>query len=60
MSESHKLLLKAYLNPGFLRGKDARIIRILSEYLEPASRLKWQHVRDTLSSLGRHVSCRER
>jgi uncharacterized protein (TIGR00730 family) len=52
MSESHKPLLKAYLNPGFLRGKDARIIRILSEYLEPASRLKWQHVRDTIVFFG--------
>jgi uncharacterized protein (TIGR00730 family) len=43
---------KAYQNPGFLHGKDARVIRILSEYLEPASRLKWQRVRDTIVFFG--------
>jgi uncharacterized protein (TIGR00730 family) len=43
---------KAYQNPGFLHGKDARTIRILSEYLEPASRLKWQRVRDTIVFFG--------
>jgi uncharacterized protein (TIGR00730 family) len=44
--------LKAYQNPGFLRGKDARVVRILSEYLEPASRLKWQRVKDTIVFFG--------
>jgi uncharacterized protein (TIGR00730 family) len=44
--------LRAYQNPGFLRGKDARVIRILSEYLEPASRLKWERVRDTIVFFG--------
>jgi uncharacterized protein (TIGR00730 family) len=43
---------KAYKNLRFLRGKDARLIRILSEYLEPASRLKWQHVVDTVVFFG--------
>jgi uncharacterized protein (TIGR00730 family) len=43
---------KAYQNSGFLHGKDARVIRILSEYLEPASRLKWQRVRDTIVFFG--------
>jgi uncharacterized protein (TIGR00730 family) len=43
---------KAYQNPGFLHGKDAREIRILGEYLEPASRLKWQRVRDTIVFFG--------
>jgi uncharacterized protein (TIGR00730 family) len=43
---------KAYQNPGFLHGKDARTIRILSEYLEPASRLKWQRVKDTIVFFG--------
>ena len=42
--------LKAFRNPGFLQSKDARLIRMLSEYLEPASRLKWQRVRDTIVS----------
>jgi uncharacterized protein (TIGR00730 family) len=43
---------KAYQNPGFLRSRNARAIRILSEYLEPASRLKWQRVRDTIVFFG--------
>ncbi len=52
MSETRKLPVKAYQNPGFLHGKDARLVRILSEYLEPASRLKWQHVKDTIVFFG--------
>jgi uncharacterized protein (TIGR00730 family) len=43
---------KAYQNAGFLYGKDARLVRILSEYLEPASRLKWQKVKDTIVFFG--------
>jgi uncharacterized protein (TIGR00730 family) len=44
--------LKAYKNLGFLRSKDARLVRILSEYLEPASRLRWQRVSDTIVFFG--------
>jgi len=43
---------KAYKNLRFLKSKEARLIRILSEYLEPASRLKWQHVEDTVVFFG--------
>ncbi len=43
---------KAYVNVGFMRSKDARVIRMLSEYLEPASRLKWQKVEDTIVFFG--------
>ncbi len=52
MNDTGKHPLKAYQNPGFLHGKDARVIRMLSEYLEPASRLKWQHVKDTIVFFG--------
>ena len=52
MSDSLKRPLKAYKNPGFLHGRDARLVRILSEYLEPASRLKWQRVKDTIVFFG--------
>jgi uncharacterized protein (TIGR00730 family) len=45
-------LQKAYQNLRFLKSKDARLIRILSEYLEPASRLKRQHVEDTIVFFG--------
>ncbi len=32
----------AYKNMGFLNSASARTLRILSEYLEPQSRLQWQ------------------
>jgi uncharacterized protein (TIGR00730 family) len=44
--------MKAYLNSGFLNSRDARTIRILSEYLEPESRLEWQRVKDTIVFFG--------
>lgn len=44
--------LKAYKNLKFLESKDARLVRILSEYLEPASRLRWQRVSDTIVFFG--------
>jgi uncharacterized protein (TIGR00730 family) len=43
---------KAYENPEFLLGNDARIIRVLSEYLEPAGRLALQRVKDTIVFFG--------
>ncbi len=43
---------KAYQNLNFLRGRDGRLVRILSEYLEPASRLRWQRVKDTIVFFG--------
>ena len=43
---------KAYKNPGFLSGKDARPIRILSEFLEPLSRFTYYGVKDTIVFFG--------
>ncbi len=43
---------KAYEDAEFLNGEDARLIRILSEYLEPESRLKMQRVKDTIVFFG--------
>jgi len=43
---------KAYRNLKFLKGRDGRLVRILSEYLEPASRLRWQKVKDTIVFFG--------
>ena len=51
MSHNRKTV-RAYENDGFLQGEDARIIRILSEYLEPKSRLEEQKVRDTIVFFG--------
>jgi uncharacterized protein (TIGR00730 family) len=43
---------KAYQDLRFLNSSDARVVRILSEYLEPASRMKWQRVHDTIVFFG--------
>lgn len=48
---------KAYYNLGFLKSRDARLVRILSEYLEPASRLEWQRVTDTIVFFGSARAC---
>jgi hypothetical protein len=42
----------AYLNLDFLKSPTARVIRILSEYLEPAERLRRLRVRDTIVFFG--------
>lgn len=43
---------KAYKNPGFLGSGDARTIRILSEYLEPAARFQRLNIKDTIVFYG--------
>ncbi len=43
---------KAYNNPGFLNSAAARPLRILSEYLEPNSRLAHYNIRDTIVFFG--------
>ena len=42
----------AYLNPIFLKNPDARILRILAEYLEPAKRFQELHIKDTIVFFG--------
>jgi len=42
----------SYLNAEFLNSPDARLIRILSEYLEPAARLRQARIRDTIVFFG--------
>lgn len=44
--------LKAYKNPGFLASRDARPLRILSEFLEPLSRFNYYNVKDTIVFFG--------
>ncbi len=43
---------KAYKNAGFLASRDARPIRILSEFLEPLSRFNYFNVKDTIVFFG--------
>ena len=44
--------LKAYENLDFLNSSDARIIRILSEFLEPKSKFRRHKIVDTIVFFG--------
>jgi len=44
--------LKAYKNRDFLNSKEARSLRILSEYIEPLARFRRQRVEDTIVFFG--------
>ncbi|MBL8861045.1 MAG: LOG family protein [Planctomycetes bacterium] len=52
MTESRYRAVKAYKNQEFLGSKDARPLRILSEYIEPESRFEELRVRDTIVFFG--------
>jgi uncharacterized protein (TIGR00730 family) len=41
-----------YLNAEFLKSQEARLIRILAEYIEPATRLRRHRIRDTIVFFG--------
>ncbi|MFO0518630.1 MAG: LOG family protein, partial [Betaproteobacteria bacterium] len=45
-------VLKAYRNPEFINGPDARPLRMMAEYLEPAARLRQHGVEDTIVFFG--------
>ena len=51
-SDSRFRAVKAYKNEGFLASPDARMLRILSEYLEPQSRFEELRLRDTIVFFG--------
>jgi hypothetical protein len=44
--------VKAYSNEAFLKSPDARLIRLLAEYLEPESRFRDLRIRDTVVFFG--------
>jgi uncharacterized protein (TIGR00730 family) len=48
----HFLPLLSFLNPAFLKSPAARIVRIISEYIEPAERLRRAQVHDTIVFFG--------
>jgi uncharacterized protein (TIGR00730 family) len=56
-SDRSKIPPLAYLNPDFLKGSEARILRIISEYLEPAARLRRFRIRDTIVFFGSARAC---
>src|SRR5438552_19029385 len=52
MNERKRTSTKAYHNTGFLNSKDARVLRMLAEYLEPKSRFDYHRVEDTVVFMG--------
>ena len=52
MTELPQRSVKAYRNRAFMTGKDARVLRILAEYLEPKARFEHHHVDDTIVFMG--------
>src|SRR5204863_4084580 len=52
MTARKRAQTKAYQDPGFLNSRDARALRILSEYLEPKSRFDHHKVDDTIVFMG--------
>ena len=52
MPNDPKPPLKAYQSERFLNSRDARPLRILSEYLEPKSRFDRHEVNDTIVFMG--------
>ena len=45
-------LQKSYTNTEFLKGPDARVIRVLAEFIEPEGRFERQNVRNTIVFFG--------
>ena len=52
MPKRHLKPQKAYKNLEFLNSPDARVIRLISEFLEPARRFRREGVRDTIVFFG--------
>jgi hypothetical protein len=52
MNPSRFRAVKAYKNEAFINSPDARLLRILSEYLEPEARFRELQVRDTIVIFG--------
>jgi hypothetical protein len=52
IDKKEEMPIKAYKNLEFLISPDARIIRILSEFLEPQTRFKRHGIRDTIVFFG--------
>lgn len=52
MAKYPKIPEKAYNNKTFLNGPDGRVIRLISEYLEPHSRFRKERIKDTIVFFG--------
>jgi uncharacterized protein (TIGR00730 family) len=52
MSKQKRKAMKAYNNLDFLNSPDARVIRLIAEFLEPARRFRHMGIRDTIVFFG--------
>jgi uncharacterized protein (TIGR00730 family) len=52
MAKQKRRAEKAYKNLEFLNSPDARVIRLVSEFLEPARRFRHQNIKDTIVFFG--------
>ena len=52
MAKNQHKTVKAYNNIEFLNSPDARVIRLIAEFLEPARRFKREGIRDTIVFFG--------
>ncbi len=52
MAKKQHKVVKAYNNIDFLNSPDARVIRLISEFLEPARRFRHEGIRDTIVFFG--------
>ncbi|MGA3244938.1 MAG: LOG family protein [Bacteroidota bacterium] len=52
MPKNQHRTVKAYNNIDFLNSPDARVIRLIAEFLEPARRFKHEGIRDTIVFFG--------
>jgi hypothetical protein len=47
-----KIAPMAYENPDFLNSPDGRVLRIMSEYVEPLARFRREQIQDTVVFFG--------
>ncbi len=52
MTKMHRKPPKAYKNAEFLNSPDARIVRIMAEFLEPQARFRSENIKDTIVFFG--------
>ncbi|MGK0219605.1 MAG: hypothetical protein ACI9HE_003108, partial [Planctomycetota bacterium] len=52
MSNSRYSAIKAYRNEEFLNSREARLLRIMAEYMEPETRFEALDVKDTIVVFG--------
>ena len=65
MNDKLKAAPLAYENPGFLKSPDGRVLRLMSEYMEPLARFRREQIQDTVvffgsARFGNHASAQQK